>query len=124
MHSGRTILAELDSTQEMRGQIEDEAMLSPWPPGHVAGVISMFRFLAQGTTLVLMDQWDAGQAAMLVERHQITTSSGTPFHLSGMIDAADRDGRDLTCLQHYIVGAAPVPPSLVERSKQLNLALC
>ena len=37
MHSGRTILAELDSTQEMRGQIEDEAMLSPWPPGHVAG---------------------------------------------------------------------------------------
>ena len=123
MHSGRTILAELDSTQEMRGQIEDEAMLSPWPPGHVAGVISMFRFLAQGTTLVLMDQWDAGQAAMLVERHQITTSSGTPFHLSGMIDAADRDGRDLTCLQHYIVGAAPVPPSLVERSKQLNLAV-
>ena len=123
MHSGRTIMAELHSMQEMRGQIAQEAVLSPWPPGHVAGVISMFRFLQQGVTLVLMDQWDARQAAILVERHQITTSSGTPFHLSGMIDAADRDGRDLTCLQHYIVGAAPVPPSLVERSKQLNLAV-
>ena len=123
MHSGRTIMAELHSMQEMRGQIAQEAVLSPWPPGHVAGVISMFRFLQQGVTLVLMDQWDARQAAILVERHQITTSSGTPFHLSGIIDAADRDGRDLTCLQHYIVGAAPVPPSLVERSKQLNLAV-
>lgn len=123
MHSSRTIMAELHSMQEMRGTIAQEAMLSPWPPGHVAGVISMFRFLAQGVTLVLMDQWDAGQAAMLVERHQITTSSGTPFHLSGMIDAADRDGRDLTCLQHYIVGAAPVPPSLVARCKALGLAV-
>jgi len=123
MHSGRSILAELQSMQEMRAGIEQEAMLSPWPPGHVAGVISMFRFLAQGVTLVLMDQWDAGVAAMLVERHQITTSSGTPFHLSGMIDAADRDGRDLTCFRHYVVGAAPVPPSLVERCKGLGLAV-
>lgn len=123
MHSSRTLLAELDSVQAMRGGIEREAIISPWPPGHVAGVISMFRFLATGITLVLMDQWDAAQAAELVERHQITSSSGTPFHLSGMIEAADRDGRDLTSLRQYLVGAAPVPPSLVERCKALGLAV-
>ena len=123
MHSARTLLSELDSVKDMRAAIEKDAIISPWPPGHVAGVISMFRFLALGTTLVLMDQWDAAQAAELVEKHQITSSSGTPFHLSGMIDSADRDGRDLSSLRQYLVGAAPVPPSLVERCKALGLAV-
>jgi acyl-CoA synthetase (AMP-forming)/AMP-acid ligase II len=123
MHSSRTLLAELASMLAMRGPIENEAVLSPWPPGHVAGVIGMFRFLVQGTPLVLMDQWDAAKAAELIEAHAITSSSGTPFHLSGTIDAAARDGRDLSSLRQYIVGAAPVPPSLVERCKALGLAV-
>ena len=123
MHSARTLLAELESVQDMRNGPEEEAILSPWPPGHVAGVIAMFRFLSMGTTLVLMDQWDPAMAAELVERHQITSSSGTPFHLSGMMEAADRDGRDLTSLRQYLVGAAPVPTSLVERCKAMGLAV-
>jgi acyl-CoA synthetase (AMP-forming)/AMP-acid ligase II len=123
MHSSRTLLAELASMKAMRAGIAGDTVLSPWPPGHVAGVLSMFRFLASGVPLVLMDAWDAAHAAELVERHQITSSSGTPFHLSGMIEAADRDGHDLTCLQHYIVGAAPVPTALVERSNALGLAV-
>jgi acyl-CoA synthetase (AMP-forming)/AMP-acid ligase II len=83
----------------------------------------MFRFLAAGVPLVLMDQWDAALAAELVEKHRITSSSGTPFHLSGMMEAADRTGRDLSSLRHYLVGAAPVPTSLVERCKAQNLAV-
>jgi acyl-CoA synthetase (AMP-forming)/AMP-acid ligase II len=123
MHSSRTLLAELDSMLAMRAGVVDDVVISPWPPGHVAGVLSMFRFLASGIPLVLMDQWDAALAAELVERHRITSSSGTPFHLSGMIDAADRDGRDLSSFRNYLVGAAPVPTSLVERCKALGLAV-
>jgi acyl-CoA synthetase (AMP-forming)/AMP-acid ligase II len=123
MHSSQTMLAELASMRAMRSDVENEAVISPWPPGHVAGVLSMFRFLAGAIPLVLMDQWDPTQAAELVERHRVTSSSGTPFHLSGMIDAADRDKRDLTSMRQYLVGAAPVPPSLVERCKAQNLAV-
>lgn len=123
MHSSRGLLAELESMQAMRDGGESEAILSPWPPGHIAGVMSMFRLLVRGTALVLMDQWDATLAAELVEKHEITSSAGTPFHLTGMIDAADRDGRDLTSLRQYLVGAAPVPPSLVQRCKKLGLAV-
>ena len=123
MHSSATMLAELDSNLAMRRDIENEVVISPWPPGHVAGVLSMFRFLAAGVPLVLMDQWDAALAAELVEKHRITSSSGTPFHLSGLMEAADRDGRDLSSLRHYLVGAAPVPTSLVERCKAQNLAV-
>jgi len=115
MHSSRSLLAELAIQAEARKDIANEVLLSPWPPGHVAGALSMLRFLALGTPLVAMDQWDASLAAELIDRHRVTSSSGTPFHLTGIMDAADRHGRDLTSLRNYIVGAAPVPSTLVER---------
>ncbi|NIJ36753.1 acyl-CoA synthetase (AMP-forming)/AMP-acid ligase II [Sphingopyxis panaciterrae] len=123
MHSARTFLAELASMREMRREAGDDAVISPWPPGHVAGALSMYRFLCQATPLVLMDQWDAALAAELIDRHKVTSSSGTPFHLSGMIAAADAHGHDLTSLRQYLVGAAPVPPSLIARCRQLGLAV-
>lgn len=123
MHSARTFLAEMASMREMRGETEEDIVISPWPPGHVAGALSMYRFLCQGTPLVLMDQWDATLAAELIDRYKPTSSSGTPFHLSGMLTAADANGYDLSSLRQYLVGAAPVPPSLVERCQAQGLAV-
>ncbi|MGH6651498.1 MAG: AMP-binding protein [Sphingopyxis sp.] len=123
MHSARGFLAEMETMRLMRAGSDDDAVISPWPPGHVAGALSMYRFLCQGTPLILMDQWDAALAAELIDRHKVTSSSGTPFHLSGMIAAADAQGSDLTSLRQYLVGAAPVPPSLIERCQALGLAV-
>lgn len=123
MHSARGLLAELESMRLMRDESEDDAILSPWPPGHVAGALSMYRYLCQGAPVVLMDQWDAAQAAELIERYHVTSSSGTPFHLSGMMLAAETNGHDLSSLRQYIVGAAPVPPSLIETCQQQGLAV-
>lgn len=123
MHSARGFLAEMETMRLMRAGSDDDAVISPWPPGHVAGALSMYRFLCQGTPLILMDQWDARLAAELIDRHKVTSSSGTPFHLSGMIAAADSQGYDLTSLRQYLVGAAPVPPSLIARCQVLGLAV-
>ncbi|KQZ62322.1 hypothetical protein ASD67_12280 [Sphingopyxis sp. Root1497] len=123
MHSARGFLAELETMRAMRVGGDDDAVISPWPPGHVAGALSMYRFLCQGTPLILMDQWDATLAAQLIDRHKVTSSSGTPFHLSGMLAAADTHGYDLTSLRQYLVGAAPVPPSLIKRCQAQRLAV-
>ena len=123
MHSARSFLAELETMYAMRGGLEDSAVISPWPPGHVAGALSMYRYLCQGTPLVLMDQWDPNLAAELIDRHKISSSSGTPFHLSGMVAAADAHGYDLSSLRQYLVGAAPVPSSLIARCQAQNLAV-
>ena len=123
MHSARGLLAELATMEAMRGGDGNEAVISPWPPGHVAGALSMYRYLCRGAPLVLMDQWDPALAAELVDRHRVATSSGTPFHLAGMIAAADANGHDLTSLRQYLVGAAPVPPSLIARCQAQGLAV-
>lgn len=123
MHSSRTLLAELDAQQQSRGEAADEVILTPWPPGHVAGALSLLRFLVQAVPVVAMDQWDARTAAKLIEEHRITSSSGTPFHLTGIVEAADQGGHDLSSLRNYLVGAAPVPTSLVERCVAQGLAV-
>jgi len=123
MHSATGLLAELASMRALRARGKQEVVLSPWPPGHVAGALAMYRFLCDAVPLVLMDHWDAAVAAGLIETHRVTTSSGTPFHLSGTIAAAGTEGRDLSSLEQYLVGAAPVPASLVERCRAQGLAV-
>ncbi len=114
-HSARTLLSEVDAIAWSRRDLEDEIAFCPWPPGHVAGAFQLMRFLVTGAPVVLMDQWEPGEAAMLVEKYRIVSSSFTPFHLSGLLEAAERDGRDLSSLRSCMVGAAPVPPSLITR---------
>lgn len=120
-HSHQTILAELEAQAALRGT--DEVLLSPWPPGHIAGALSLLRYLVQGVAVVAMEQWDAALAAQLVEQHQVTSSSGTPLHLAAMMDAADAQSRNLSSFRNYIVGAAPVPSSLVERAISAGIAV-
>jgi acyl-CoA synthetase len=123
MHSSKTILAELADQEASRADIANETILTPWPPGHVAGALSLLRFLVYGVPIVAMDQWNAEKAAELIDRYKVTSSSGTPFHLSGIVEAADAGGHDLTSLRNYIVGAAPVPSTLVERCLSQQLAV-
>lgn len=120
-HSHRSLLSEMETVAAARVRLPVERTLSPWPPGHVAGACSMMRYLAQATPLVLMDQWEPGEAAMLIEKHGVSAVSFTPFHLSGLLDAAERDGRDLSSLLSVLVGATPVPPSLISRCAEHGL---
>ena len=96
-------------------------MLATFPAGHVASLISLLRPLTAGGTTVVMDRWSARAAAELIEHHRITTSAGTPFFLSTLLDQADQDGRDISSLDRFLCGAAAVPPALVERSEAAGI---
>jgi acyl-CoA synthetase (AMP-forming)/AMP-acid ligase II len=122
MHSARTLLSEIATQKMVRlDRLPEERVLSPWPPGHVAGAIAMLRFLTDGGVLVLMDQWSGEEAARLVAEHGINSMSTTPFHLAGLLDGASSGGHDLSSLKSVLTGAAPVPPSLIARSEAVGL---
>ena len=113
LHSHNSLLAELRAAFRPEGT--PSVVLSPWPAGHIAGVLSILRLFFSGGESVLMDAWDAGAAAALVEKFRVTRSSGTPYHVNSLLDAAEADGRDLSSLSDFLVGAAAVPPEVVER---------
>ena len=120
-HTHNTLLAEIRAhpADPDRGS---EVNLAVFPAGHIGGVLGLTRMFARGTTSVLMDAWDADDGAALVAEHRVTSTAGTPFHLMQLLDAADRGSHDISSLRSYMVGAAGVPPSLVERADQCGLA--
>jgi acyl-CoA synthetase (AMP-forming)/AMP-acid ligase II len=121
VHSHHSLMAELASLTDLMGVGSSSVALAAFPAGHIAGVLNLLRVSTQGTSAVLMDQYDATAAAMLIERHGCTTTSGAPFHLMTLMEAAKRDGRDLSSLRGYMVGAASVAPSLVEAADAFGI---
>ncbi|TDC72007.1 acyl-CoA synthetase [Actinomadura sp. GC306] len=118
-HTHRSLLAEL-ATMPDHG--DGYVYLDAFPPGHVAGLCVLLRALVNGVATVFMEKWDARTALDLVHEHGVTASAGVPFHLAALLDAADGDGRGAGPLREYLVGAASVPPVLVERAGRAGIA--
>jgi acyl-CoA synthetase (AMP-forming)/AMP-acid ligase II len=121
-HSSRSLIAEL-AAQGLDRQPGDFA-LSPWPSGHIAGTLGVMGHALLGRPTVIMEAWDAALAAGLVERFKVRQMSGTPFHLSGLIEAARRDNRDITSFTQFLAGATTVPPALVAECEDAGIRCC
>ncbi len=121
-HSSRTIHGEISAQASLRA--EGGSVLGPWPAGHIAGTLSLLVHALLGRHTLVMESWNAAVAAELIERYAITQTSGTPFHLSGLLEAAARDERSLASLEQYVVGATVVPPSLVELAEKAGIRCC
>ena len=121
-HTSRSLLAELSAQRS--NQSADEYGLSPWPSGHIAGTLGVMGHGLLGRPMVILEAWDAALAAELVERFRVRQMSGTPFHLSGLMEAAARDGRDITSFRQFLIGATTVPPALVAASEAVGIRCC
>lgn len=121
-HTSRSLLAELNA--QRRDGPADDYGLSPWPSGHIAGTLGVMGHALLGRPMVILEAWDAALAAQLVERFKVRQMSGTPFHLSGLMDAARRDSRDITSFTQFLIGATTVPPALVAASEEMGIRCC
>ena len=114
-HSHRTLLAEATSpVYTLNGP--GARHLGLFPPGHMAGLLSLLRILLLGTPTVIMQAWDAALAARLIDRHAVTACGGAPVQLSGLLDQQASGTATLATLREVLTGAAPVPPSLIRRA--------
>jgi acyl-CoA synthetase (AMP-forming)/AMP-acid ligase II len=114
-HSHRTLLAEATSrVYTLNGP--GARHLGLFPPGHMAGLLSLLRILLLGTPTVIMQAWDAAVAAELIDRHAVTSCGGAPVQLSGLLDQHANGTAALGTLREFLTGAAPVAPSLIRRA--------
>jgi acyl-CoA synthetase (AMP-forming)/AMP-acid ligase II len=119
-HTTNTLVAEICTTAAAMGERRG-VNLAAFPAGHIAGVLGLFRMFVLGVSSVVMDQWEPAFAARLVEQYGTTTTAGAPFYLASLMDEAEHQGRALTTMRNYMVGAASVPASLVERAEAFGI---
>ena len=72
-----------------------------------------------GDQLFVIEKFDAARIVDAIERHRVTTFTGTPTMLQRIGDLPGVDDRDLTSIEWIMIGAAPIPPSLVHRWAKL-----
>ncbi len=121
VHNHASLIAEVNSLTSLLGVGPDRVTLAAFPAGHIAGVLNVLRVSLHGNSVVFMDQWEPAAAAELIEQHRCTNTSGTPFHLIGLMEAAAANQRDIGSMTGYMAGAASVAPSLVERADAFGI---
>ncbi|MCW1384756.1 AMP-binding protein [Novosphingobium sp. KCTC 2891] len=121
-HTSRSLLAELVAQSGDDPGVD--CVLSPWPSGHIAGTLGLLGHALLGRQTVILEAWNPGLAAELVDRFKVRQMSGTPFHLSGLMEAAARDGRDIASVRQFIIGATTVPPAVVAASEAAGIRCC
>jgi HIP---CoA ligase len=83
--------------------------------GYKAGIIAC---LLRGATIVPQPVFDVPVVLDLIERERITVLPGPPTLHQSILDAPDRDLRDLSSLRLIVTGAAVVPVVLIERLRE------
>ncbi|SHN39851.1 AMP-binding protein [Cryptosporangium aurantiacum] len=116
-HSHRTLLGEIFSPILQRRLRQ----LALFPAGHVAGLLGLMRILVHGWPTVVLETWDPGRAAALVDEFALTYGVGAPVQLAGLLDQQARGAATLATLEEFMTGAANVPPALISRAERAGL---
>jgi acyl-CoA synthetase (AMP-forming)/AMP-acid ligase II len=125
LHSHDTLTRFIDNCVHHWNVQPGELLLMPSPVTHITGYgfgLEM-PFLA-GTRTLLMEVWNAVEAARLIDEHCVVgTVSATPF-LQELADTASRTGTRLPTLRFFGCGGAAVPPDLIRSANATFAQSC
>ena len=97
------------------GSSRDDVILTVAPLFHIGGLnVGTLGSFHAGSTLVLLRNFDAGQALADFERYKVTHMFGAPAMYLFMAQQPEFAETDLGSIKNLICGAAPVPESLIE----------
>jgi acyl-CoA synthetase (AMP-forming)/AMP-acid ligase II len=116
VHSHATLIAELRNMPQLPVGQPERVTLQPWPAGHIAGVCALLAPIFTRSRVLMLDRWDPVEAARLIDEHRVDSFSGTPFHVSALLDLKDAARARLDSIRDVVSGGAGVPPALVERA--------
>ena len=97
------------------GMRQGQNVLIPGPLYHNAPYCWSHWALFEGSTVVLMERFDAELALDLLERHRIGWTTLVPTMMQRMARAGGFEGRDLSALEGLMHTAAPCPPWVKRR---------
>jgi len=128
LHTHRnTVGGTLQAVAGAMGLDSSDVLFAPSPLAHASGLQYGVRLaIALGTTLLLLDKWEADRGADLIERYAATWALGaTPF-LYDLSKLPDEDRARLKSLKVFACGGAPIPPSIAQSARDAlpNVRIC
>ncbi len=117
LHTHNTILSALRRFAKLQARVDTRAsadvILANSPMSHSFGHLTTYQVLLRGIRMVLVERFDPGETLRLIERERVTSISGTPAHLIGLLNHPDFDTCDVSSIKSVGVGGAQCPPQLM-----------
>ncbi len=102
------------------GLVAGDQQLIMMPLFHTAGcALSVLGGLAHGATLLLAPAYDPEMLVRIIERERPDYFLGVPTMIVGLIDEAERSGRDMTSVRSVMSGGSMVAPELVSKARRV-----
>jgi acyl-CoA synthetase (AMP-forming)/AMP-acid ligase II len=122
MHTEQTTNFSVRVAHSDLGLGPTDVVWMPSPVGHSTGFNYGVRFaLYHGLLLVLQDRWDAEAAVALVDERRCSYTLAATTFLEDLVGASRRAGTELSSLQFFGCGGAPVPEPLVTAAHQRGI---
>lgn len=117
LHTHNTIMAEIAGIGEYWGVTPGDVVFMASPVSHITGYLyALEQPFVLRSSAVLLDTWNAKDAARLIRRHGCTITFGaTPF-LKELVDEVESSGKPVPTLRLFPCGGAPVPSALIYRA--------
>jgi cyclohexanecarboxylate-CoA ligase len=117
LHSHETLLAEARSLGPAHELVAGDTVLMPSPLTHISGLVHAVLVPAvHGTTAVLLDRWEPGEALALIGREHVTYMVGAPTFLRDLAEHPALAASDTSSFRLFSCGGAAVDPTLVRES--------
>jgi long-chain acyl-CoA synthetase len=121
MLSHGNLLANIEQQMSIDARVEpDDVLLLALPLFHIFGLnVTLGLLVRTGASGVLTDRFDPVECLRLVAEHRITVMFGAPTMYTALVAAAGAERHDLSSVRLAISGAAPLPPEVLRRFKEL-----
>ncbi|MFD1929078.1 class I adenylate-forming enzyme family protein [Sporosarcina siberiensis] len=98
----------------MKAEMWKKPTLVALPLAHSFGFTAMNTYLFLGSSVVIIERFNADEIFKAVEKHKIRTFTAVPAMIYGMVMNPNIDSYDLSSLEGVLSSSAPLPLALME----------
>lgn len=115
-HGHRVLMNAANTARALRME-QGDRVLGHMPLYHVAGsVATVLPALIRGCAVVMMPQWEPGEALELIVSERVAVMGGIPTHFIDLLSQPGVAERDTSCLKSAWIGGAPVTEAVARQS--------
>lgn len=118
------IFSEKQFNKEL-GLSKDDIMFMPAPLNHATGFHhGLMAPMLMGAKVVLQQKFKCSDAIDLMNRERCTYSMGSTPFIYDILNAMEKEHKQLPHLKFYLCGGAPVPGYMVQKANTYGIKLC